>query len=51
MAGLMLFVWFFAQNEAGCVVFDMQKGAIAAGAVDEVVPLKDMTKAVLSKLA
>ena len=31
-----------AQDEASCVVFGMPKEAIAAGAVDEVVSLKDM---------
>ncbi len=41
----------FAQDEASCVVFGMPKEAIAAGAVDEVVPLKDMAKCVLSKLS
>jgi two-component system, chemotaxis family, protein-glutamate methylesterase/glutaminase len=40
-----------AQDEASCVVFGMPKEAIAAGAVDEVVPLKDMAKSVLSKIS
>lgn len=40
-----------AQDEASCVVFGMPKEAIAAGAVDEVVPLKDMAKSVLYKLS
>jgi two-component system chemotaxis response regulator CheB len=31
----------FAQNEASCVVFGMPKEAIAAGAVDEVLPLAE----------
>ncbi|WP_348945606.1 chemotaxis response regulator protein-glutamate methylesterase [Chitinibacter sp. FCG-7] len=38
----------FAQDEASCVVFGMPKEAIAAGGVDEIVPLKDMTQRVLS---
>lgn len=41
----------FAQDEASCVVFGMPKEAIAAGGVDEVVPLRDMAKSVLSKIA
>lgn len=40
-----------AQDEASCVVFGMPKEAIAAGGVDEVVPLKDMAKRVLLKLS
>ena len=40
-----------AQNEASCVVFGMPKEAIAAGGVDEVVPLKDMARRVLLKLS
>lgn len=39
-----------AQDEASCVVFGMPKEAIAAGGVDEVVPLKDMARKVLTKL-
>ena len=41
----------FAQDELSCVVFGMPKEAIAAGGVDEVVPLKDMAKNVLAKLS
>jgi two-component system chemotaxis response regulator CheB len=37
----------FAQDEATCVVFGMPKEAIAVGAVDEIVPLRDMAKRVL----
>ena len=40
-----------AQDEASCVVFGMPKEAIAAGGVNEVVPLKDMAKRVLLKLS
>ncbi|MDP1557309.1 MAG: chemotaxis response regulator protein-glutamate methylesterase [Nitrosomonas sp.] len=40
-----------AQDEASCVVFGMPKEAIAAGAVDEVVPIKDMAKRVLARLS
>jgi len=41
----------FAQDEASCVVFGMPKEAIAAGGVNEIVPLKDMAKSVLTKLS
>lgn len=40
-----------AQDESSCVVFGMPKEAIAVGAVDEVVPLKDMAQRVLLKLS
>ena len=39
-----------AQDEASCVVFGMPREAIAVGAVDEVVPIQEMTQRVLSKL-
>ena len=38
----------FAQDEASCVVFGMPREAIAVGAVDEIVPLHDMAKRVLT---
>jgi len=41
----------YAQDEATCVVFGMPKEAIALGGVDEVVPLQDMAKRVLTHLA
>lgn len=41
----------FAQDEASCVVFGMPKEAIAAGGVDEVVPLQDMASRVMAYLA
>jgi len=41
----------FAQNEETCVVFGMPKEAIAVGAVDEIVPIQDMTQRVLLKLS
>ena len=41
----------FAQDEATCVVFGMPREAIALGAVDEVVPLKNMAERVLARLA
>lgn len=41
----------FAQDEASCVVYGMPKEAVALGAVDEIVPLRDMARKVLSKLA
>jgi two-component system chemotaxis response regulator CheB len=40
----------FAQDEASCVVFGMPREAIAIGAVDEIVPLPQMTDKVLSHL-
>lgn len=40
----------FAQDEASCVVFGMPKEAIAHGGVDDIVPLKDMAKAILNHL-
>ena len=40
----------FAQNEASCVVFGMPKEAIAAGGVDEVLPLGDIAGAVVRQL-
>ncbi len=36
-----------AQDEASCVVFGMPKEAIACGAVDEVLPLQRIARAVL----
>lgn len=41
----------FAQDEASCVVYGMPKEAVAVGAVDEIVSLRDMARKVLSKLA
>lgn len=41
----------FAQDEASCVVYGMPKEAVAAGGVDEVVPLQEMTARVLAMLA
>ena len=40
----------FAQDEATCVVFGMPKEAIAAGGVDEVLPLQELSGGVLSHL-
>lgn len=40
----------FAQDEASCVVFGMPKEAIAAGATDETLPLRDMARAVIQRL-
>jgi two-component system chemotaxis response regulator CheB len=37
----------FAQDEASCVVFGMPKEAIAAGATDEVLPLRDLAPGVM----
>lgn len=39
-----------AQDEASCVVFGMPKEAIELGAADKVLPLKDITAAVLKML-
>ena len=41
----------FAQNEETCVVFGMPREAIAVGAVDEVVPIQDLARRLLLKLA
>jgi two-component system chemotaxis response regulator CheB len=38
------------QDEASCVVFGMPKEAIAHGAADEVLPLKDIANALITKL-
>jgi two-component system chemotaxis response regulator CheB len=40
----------FAQDEASCVVFGMPKEAIAAGATDEVLSIRDMAKGVMRQL-
>ncbi|MBK6617476.1 MAG: chemotaxis response regulator protein-glutamate methylesterase [Nitrosomonas sp.] len=40
----------FAQDEASCVVFGMPKEAIAIGAVEEIVPLSEMTRRVMAKI-
>ena len=40
----------FAQDEASCVVFGMPKEAIAAGGVNEVVPLQEMALKVMKRL-
>ena len=40
----------FAQDEASCVVYGMPKEAVAAGGVDEIVPLYDMARKVLSRV-
>jgi len=39
-----------AQDEATCVVYGMPREAVAVGAVDEVVPIQEMTQRVLSRL-
>ncbi|MCB1984171.1 MAG: chemotaxis response regulator protein-glutamate methylesterase [Burkholderiales bacterium] len=40
----------FAQDEASCVVYGMPKEAVAVGGVDEIVPLHDMARKVLSRV-
>lgn len=40
----------FAQDEESCVIFGMPREAIAMGG-DEIVPLKNMAKQVLRRLA
>ena len=37
-----------AQNEESCVVFGMPKEAIKLQAVDDILPLDDMAKAILN---
>jgi two-component system chemotaxis response regulator CheB len=39
-----------AQDEATCVVFGMPREAIAIGAVNEIVPIQQMTQRVLARL-
>ncbi len=40
----------FAQDEASCVVFGMPKEAIAAGATEEVLPLRELAHGVMRRL-
>jgi two-component system chemotaxis response regulator CheB len=40
-----------AQDEASCIVFGMPREAIAAGGVDEVAPLSEMSRRVMVRLA
>jgi two-component system, chemotaxis family, protein-glutamate methylesterase/glutaminase len=40
----------FAQDEASCVVFGMPKEAIAAGATDEILAIRDMAQGVMRQL-
>ncbi|WP_415913579.1 protein-glutamate methylesterase/protein-glutamine glutaminase [Paraburkholderia sp. J63] len=40
-----------AQDEASCIVFGMPREAIAMGAADEVAPLADMSRRVMTRLA
>lgn len=39
-----------AQDEASCIVFGMPRAAIEVGAIDEIVPIQDMTQRVLIRL-
>lgn len=41
----------FAQDEESCVIFGMPREAIAMGGVDEVVPLKNIARQILRRLA
>lgn len=41
----------FAQDQESCVVFGMPRAAIELGAVDEVVPIREMAQRVIEKLA
>jgi two-component system chemotaxis response regulator CheB len=43
--------WNVVQDEASCVVFGMPREAIAAGAANEVVTLKDIAGRVLGHLS
>jgi two-component system chemotaxis response regulator CheB len=40
----------FAQDEASCVVFGMPKEAIAVGAIDEILPLTQIGKAIIERM-
>jgi two-component system chemotaxis response regulator CheB len=40
----------FAQDEASCVVFGMPKEAIAVGATDEILPIRDLAQGVIRQL-
>jgi two-component system, chemotaxis family, protein-glutamate methylesterase/glutaminase len=40
-----------AQDEASCIVFGMPREAIALGAADEIAPLADMSRRVMTRLA
>ncbi len=40
-----------AQDEASCVVYGMPKAAVEAGAVEQVVPLTEMARAILKSLS
>jgi two-component system chemotaxis response regulator CheB len=41
----------FAQDEASCIVFGMPREAIAMGAADEIAPLTEMSRRVMTRLA
>jgi two-component system chemotaxis response regulator CheB len=41
--------WTIAQDEASCVVFGMPKEAINSGAVDEVLPLRSIARALIGQ--
>lgn len=41
----------FAQDEASCIVFGMPREAIALGGAEEIVPLSDMSRRVMARLA
>ncbi|TCV83307.1 protein-glutamate methylesterase/protein-glutamine glutaminase [Sulfurirhabdus autotrophica] len=41
----------FAQNEASCVVYGMPKEAVAAGGVDEIVVLQDISRKILAYIS
>ena len=41
----------FAQDEASCVVYGMPREAVALGAVDEIVPLAEITSHLLQRLS
>ncbi len=42
--------WTIAQDEASCVVYGMPRAAVAAGAVEEVVNLRDIAPRILTRL-
>lgn len=43
--------WTVAQDEASCVVYGMPKEAVKLGAVDRILPLRDIPSAILGRIS